>query len=60
MLLHDLKEFDNDFTRWSDQYLSFPSLFGIVLEINNSYKDGKYDVVETVVQYGDTSHDCCM
>lgn len=60
MLLHDLKEFDNDFARWSDQYLSFSGFFSIVLEVNAKYKDMKYDVIETVVQHGDTSHDCRM
>jgi hypothetical protein len=57
MFLHYLKEFDNDFTGWSNQDLSFTSLFGIVL-ILDKQREGGYDVVETIIQHGDTSHVC--
>ena len=48
MLLHYLKEFDDDFTGWSNQDLSFASLFGIVLMLDGRLY-GAYDVVETIV-----------
>ena len=57
VFLHGLEKFDNDFARGSDQDLSLACLFGIVLQ-SALGKLGFYDVVETVVQHGNTSHDC--
>jgi hypothetical protein len=40
MLLHYLKEFDDDFTGWSNQDLSFAGLFGIVLMLDDNLREG--------------------
>lgn len=37
--------------------MSFPCLFGIVLlGLAGVCDEGKYDIIETVVQHGDTGH----
>ena len=55
VLLHDLEELDDDFARRTDQDLSLACFFGIVLLLEERCR--MYDVVETVVQDGNTSHD---
>ena len=51
VLLHHLKELNDDFARRSDQDLALASFFSIVLNIRLPQECVTYDIVETVAQY---------